>query len=141
MQETCHLTDEPAMLAYGAQLAARLQPGKTCFLSGPLGAGKTTLVRGFLRQLGVRGPIRSPSFTLVEVYPFDDYDVFHFDFYRLDSKEQALALGLGDYFMPEAICLVEWPERCAAYLPVSDYHCHIAFAEKSGRDMTLEHRA
>ena len=141
MQETCHLTDEPAMLAYGAQLAECLRPGQACFLSGPLGAGKTTLVRGLLRQLGVRGPIRSPSFTLVEVYPFDDYDVFHFDFYRLDSKEQALALGLGDYFTPEAISLVEWPERCAAYLPVPDYHCHIAFAEESGREMKLEHRA
>lgn len=141
MPATCHLPDESAMLAYGAQLAERLQPGQTCFLSGPLGAGKTTLVRGLLRQLGVRGPIRSPSFTWVEVYPFDDYDVFHFDFYRLDSKEQALALGLGDYFVPEAICLVEWPERCAAYLPVSDYHCHIAFAEDSGRNMRLEERA
>jgi tRNA threonylcarbamoyladenosine biosynthesis protein TsaE len=90
------------------------------FLSGELGAGKTTLVRGLLRTLGHTGPVKSPSYALVELYKFSRLYLYHFDFYRFNNPAELGEAGFREYFSPEAVCLVEWPEKAAGALPAAD---------------------
>lgn len=100
------LPDEAATLALGAEIASCLEPGILVALVGPLGAGKTTLVRGMLAALGYAGPVTSPTFDLIHVYPGDP-PVAHVDLYRLPSAE---GIGLED-FLYDHVCLVEWADR------------------------------
>ena len=90
------------------------------WLDGDLGAGKTTLVRGLLRAVGETGPVKSPTYTLVEVHPISELYFYHFDFYRFNQAEEYLDAGLDEYFSGKGICLVEWPENARPYLPEAD---------------------
>jgi len=116
---TIHLADEAATEALGARLAQALQgqPGGVVYLNGTLGAGKTTLVRGWLRALGVTGSIRSPTYTLIEPYAIEGRDWLHLDLYRLKSPDELEGLGLDDYPPTRCWWLVEWPECGVGYLP------------------------
>lgn len=116
------LPDEAATLACAARLACApcLAPGLVIWLEGELGAGKTTLVRGLLRALGETGPVKSPTYTLVEVHVVSGLHLYHFDFYRLNHPDEYLDAGLDDYFAGNAVCLVEWPDKAAPYLPPAD---------------------
>ncbi|MBC7982917.1 MAG: tRNA (adenosine(37)-N6)-threonylcarbamoyltransferase complex ATPase subunit type 1 TsaE [Candidatus Obscuribacterales bacterium] len=89
-------------------------------LSGELGAGKTTFVSGFLRAMGVTGPVRSPTYTLIEPYEFAERCVYHLDLYRLVDARDLEMLALRDLLQPSAVLLVEWAERGAGALPVPD---------------------
>jgi tRNA threonylcarbamoyladenosine biosynthesis protein TsaE len=110
--------------ALGARLLGIAPPPDTpcrvVGLSGDLGAGKSTFARGVLRALGVRGPIKSPSYTLVESYDLPDIQVLHLDLYRLRDPEELENLGLADYHRPGHLWLVEWPERGSGRLPTAD---------------------
>jgi tRNA threonylcarbamoyladenosine biosynthesis protein TsaE len=117
---TYALADEPATLALGAAVARILKPGLTLYLRGDLGAGKTTLTRGLLRALGYTGPVKSPTYALVELYVFSGYILYHFDFYRFNQPEEWLEAGLDEHFNPGAVCLVEWPEKAGDLLPPAD---------------------
>lgn len=90
------------------------------WLEGDLGAGKTTLVRGLLRAAGETGPVKSPTYTLVEVHVVSGLNFYHFDFYRFNQAEEYLDAGLDEYFSGNGICLVEWPDKAAPYLPAAD---------------------
>jgi tRNA threonylcarbamoyladenosine biosynthesis protein TsaE len=114
------LDDEAATLDLGAALAKILAPGLIIHLCGDLGAGKTTLSRGILRALGHTGPVKSPTYTLVELYVISGYSVYHFDFYRFNSPEEWHDAGLDEYFDGAAICLIEWPEKAGEYPPSPD---------------------
>lgn len=103
---TLYAEDAEATMRLGADLAAELLPGDVVLLHGPLGAGKTTLVRGALRALGWTGPVRSPTFNLVSEYPVAP-PVVHVDLYRLEGPED---LGLEER-AEGAVTFVEWPER------------------------------
>ena len=114
-----HLATEADTLALGAALAQGLVAGMVIYVSGELGAGKTTLARGVLRGLGYAGRVKSPTFTLVELYNLSRLYLYHFDFYRFDDPRELGDAGLRDYFNPDSVCLVEWPEK-AAGLPAAD---------------------
>src|SRR5919205_1076086 len=96
------LPDAEATARLGAALAAGIAPGRVLHLSGELGTGKTTLVRGLLRALGVSGPIKSPTYAWVEPYTVSSLDLYPFDFFRFDDRNAWLSSGLRDYFSPQA---------------------------------------
>ena len=114
------LKDEKAMRELGARLIAVCDRGGVITLSGELGTGKTTLVRGALEARGVDQYVRSPTYTLVEYYPFEDYAIAHFDLYRLGDPEELEYLGYRDYLNAKTLCLIEWPERASGYLQAVD---------------------
>ncbi len=136
METTLYLMDEAATEALGARMAASLAAGNVVFLRGELGAGKTTLVRGFLRELGYVGPVKSPTYTLVESYLAGGCKTLHFDLYRLADPEELEYMGARDYFDSDAICLIEWPERGAGLLPAPDLTVHL-FHQAQGRSAHL----
>lgn len=104
----------------GRQLAAAGPAAIRIHLQGELGAGKTTLVRGYLRGCGYRGNVKSPTYTIIEPYLIEYKRVYHFDLYRIGEPEELEAIGLRDYLDGESRILVEWPERAADLLPQPD---------------------
>lgn len=131
------LKDEEDTLDFGAALARAtfLNPddaqtksgepgcrtmGAVIYLLGDLGAGKTTLTRGFLRGFGFHGAVKSPTYTLVEPYEFSLCKIYHFDLYRLTDPAEVQYLGIDDYFQQQNICLLEWAERGRDLIPAPD---------------------
>ena len=90
-------------------------------LSGFLGAGKTTFVRGVLQGLGHKGKVKSPTYTLIEPYVISRYNIYHFDLYRFTDEEEWDAAGFNEYFSDENICIVEWPENAEGILPKPNF--------------------
>jgi tRNA threonylcarbamoyladenosine biosynthesis protein TsaE len=136
-QLTRYLPAESDTLALGTALAAGLEPGLVVFLSGELGAGKTTLARGILRGLGHTGKVKSPSFALVEPYTFSRLYLYHFDFYRFTDPRELGDAGFRDYFNPDSVCLVEWPENAAGMLPAADIKIRLQVTG-TGRQLEID---
>lgn len=132
-----HLPDEAATLALGAGLAPTLRAGMSIHLCGELGAGKTTLARGLIRALGHEGKVKSPTYSLVELYTVSRLHLYHFDFYRFDDPRAWQDSGFREHFNDASVCLVEWPEKAGAALPAPDLRLALALAAR-GRDVTLE---
>src|SRR3954469_11626329 len=127
------LASEEATLALGAALAKGALAGRVLFLSGDLGAGKTTLVRGLLRALGWTGRVKSPTYALVEIYAVSRLDFYHFDFYRFKDREEWVNSGFREHFNPESLCVVEWPEKAGGLLPPPDLHLTLELAPTGRR--------
>jgi len=125
---------------FGAQLArARPQgdnPLTVLHLTGELGAGKTTFARGFLRALGVTDPVRSPTFTLLELYPAGALTLVHVDLYRLHDAAELDSLGLRDFALPDFLWLIEWPANGGGRLPPPDLMLSFTVGA-SGHDITV----
>jgi tRNA threonylcarbamoyladenosine biosynthesis protein TsaE len=116
------LPTEADTAALGVQLAKVAQPGDCLLLSGPIGAGKSTLARAFVRtRCGAGEDVPSPTFTLVQVYEDGVTEIWHADLYRLTHPDEVGELGLEDAFVT-AICLVEWPDRLGKYQPDGALH-------------------
>lgn len=130
---------EAAMERLGGQLAGKLAGGCVIFLSGDLGAGKTTLVRGLLRALGYRDVVVSPTFTLLETYSAGEATVVHIDLYRLENSSELEQLAIRDYLEEQSVLLVEWAERARDSLPNPDCEVHISIDQDSRRTVSLEH--
>ena len=133
---TLYLADEQAMSDFGARIARVTQGHGLIFLEGNLGMGKTTLSRGIIRGLGYVGAVKSPTFTLVEPYEIGDIRAFHFDLYRLVDPEELEFLGIRDYFEDDALCLIEWPDKGAGFLPKPDLTITIG-PQDSGRSRKI----
>lgn len=131
------IESETAMLEFGAQLAAAITANAVIYLHGELGAGKTTLTRGFLRALGYEGKVKSPTYTLVEPYELAGRHIFHFDLYRLQTAQELEHIGLHDYFFANSICLLEWPQKGFPLLPPADLACYIEMRE-IGREICIK---
>jgi tRNA threonylcarbamoyladenosine biosynthesis protein TsaE len=133
---TLYLADEQAMSDFGARIARVTQGHGLIFLEGNLGMGKTTLSRGIIRGLGHVGAVKSPTFTLVEPYEIGEVRAFHFDLYRLVDPEELEFLGIRDYFEDDALCLIEWPDKGAGFLPKPDLTITIS-PQDSGRSLKI----
>ena len=119
-----------------AELAAELAPGDVVTVSGELGSGKTTFVRGACRALGVRGPVTSPTFTIGHRY-LGDLDVSHLDLYRFESVSPAEWGDLEPYF-DAAVCFVEWPEAAGEALPAPRFRVTLRHAGEDRRRIEIE---
>jgi tRNA threonylcarbamoyladenosine biosynthesis protein TsaE len=133
---TLHLANEDAMMSFGSRIAQVTEGLGVIFLEGDLGAGKTTLSRGIIRGFGHVGAVKSPTFTLVEPYEIGPVRAFHFDLYRLVDPEELEYMGIRDYFDGSALCLIEWPQRGAGFLPKPDLTITIR-PHAEGRSLTL----
>jgi tRNA threonylcarbamoyladenosine biosynthesis protein TsaE len=140
---TLHLPDDSATDALARQFAPLLTgaggttpAGGRIHLSGDLGAGKTAFVRALLRESGIKGRIKSPSYALLESYKLSNLYFYHFDFYRFGDPREWLDAGFRDLLRDDAVVLIEWPERAAGVLPPPDLQISLAYAG-DGRDATL----
>lgn len=108
-------------------------------LEGELGAGKTTLVGGLLRAYGITGPVRSPTYTLIEPYETASRQVYHLDLYRLADPTEVEPLGIRDLLAEAAVLLIEWPSKAAGALPPADLWIDIAYPASgtAGREVRL----
>ena len=120
------LADEPATEALARALAPTLPRPCVLYLQGDLGAGKTAFTRYLLRALGHTGPVKSPTYTLLEPYDLVDGPVYHFDLYRIDDPLELELAGFSDLFAERALCVIEWPERGAPWLPSADVRLRFA---------------
>ncbi|WP_133011102.1 tRNA (adenosine(37)-N6)-threonylcarbamoyltransferase complex ATPase subunit type 1 TsaE [Marinomonas flavescens] len=127
---------EESMESLGASLANALKGGAVVYLEGDLGMGKTTVVRGILRGLGYEGPVKSPTYTIVEPYDFVGLEVFHFDLYRVTNAEELEYMGIRDYFSATGLCLIEWAEMGAGVLPEADVVVSLALLPQ-GRKVSI----
>jgi len=134
------LPDEAATLRLGAALGLALEPGQVVYLRGELGAGKTTVVRGALRALGYEGPVKSPTYALVEVYEVSRLHLHHFDFYRFHDPREWIDAGFRESFNGRIVSLVEWPERADGILPPADLEIVLAL-HGTGRSAELTSRS
>ncbi len=134
------LSDEAATLTLGGRLAALLTGANgfkgdaIVFLRGELGAGKTTLVRGILRALGYSGPVKSPTYTLLE--PYEDQSVYHFDLYRIADSQELDFIGIDELMAANLIKLVEWPDHGLERLPQPNVQVHLS-TERQGRRVDI----
>jgi len=144
MTSELFLADEEATIAFGTKLAQATfalagdvpdltQPelgvntsGGVIHMHGDLGAGKTTLARGFMRGYGVTGAVKSPTYTLVEPYELKRCQLYHFDLYRLGSVDEVEYLGIEDYFHENSVCLIEWPDKGGNRLPPPDLSFYLS---------------
>ncbi len=131
------IRDEQEMLALGGRLAQACQDAAVIYLHGQLGAGKTTLVRGFMRGMGYGGPVKSPTYTLIEPYESGEWRLFHLDLYRVQDAAELAYLGLRELYEPRVIMLVEWPERGEGFLPPADLEIEIEYA-LTGRELIVQ---
>lgn len=144
------LIGEEKMLAFAGQCAEVFSSaainGGLVFLEGDLGAGKTTFCRGLMRGFGYRGAVKSPTYTLVETYEVsttpsnadnNDLTVCHFDLYRVADPEELEFMGMRDYLEGAHLCLMEWADKGAGFLPAADLVLSIVDI-KDGRQLTWQ---
>lgn len=139
MSEVMHYqpATEAETMALGEFLRSVFADGGVVYLTGDLGVGKTTLVRGLLRAFGYQGRVKSPTFGLIESYDIDGFDVHHLDLYRLGHGEEILYLGLEDLVTDDSLLLVEWAEKGAGWLPEADWVIEITDLPDQSRSVRL----
>lgn len=135
LTESLHTTrSSEETFELGRTLSHRLQPGDVVALYGDLGSGKTEFIKGICAGLKVQGHIASPSFIIINEYPFQyrekKSNVYHIDLYRLISAAELRGLGLDEYLSRGGICLIEWAERAKSYLPARRYDVSLTLGDE-----------
>ena len=120
------LVDEQATLAFGARLAQSVEKG-VVYLEGHLGTGKTTIVRGWLRQLGHQGNVKSPTYTIVESYQLNQVSILHIDLYRIVDPTELEYIGLPEQIANADLALLEWPKNGEGFIPRADLTLRLQF--------------
>jgi tRNA threonylcarbamoyladenosine biosynthesis protein TsaE len=143
MTTSLRIESAEQMRALGAQLSSAVASigASVCViaLEGELGVGKTTLVRGFIQALGIEGPVRSPTYTLIEPYELNGRRIFHLDLYRLTQPSEVEQLGLRDLLEDGAVLLIEWPQRGVGHIPAADLAVRIQYGSAEGtRSVSLQ---
>lgn len=136
--------NEVEMLNFGEKLASLFQQflakfsenALIVYLSGELGAGKTTLTRSIVHAFGYKGNVKSPTYTLVEEYSLSPHSIYHFDLYRLSDPEELEFMGIRDYFQSQSLCLLEWANKGKGMIPEADLVIQIDYVGE-GRSITL----
>jgi tRNA threonylcarbamoyladenosine biosynthesis protein TsaE len=135
------LADEMATIAMGNRIAeivkSELKAGITVYLNGDLGAGKTTLTRGFVQGMGHIGHVKSPTYTLVEPYDLQEWQVYHFDLYRLADPEELEYMGIRDYFNSNSCSFIEWPEKGFGMIAAADMVIDLTYIGEQ-RSITIQ---
>ncbi len=129
-------SDEAQTVEFGKKLAKIAQKGDIFLLNGTLGMGKTTLSRSFIQELTGAKEVPSPTFTLVQTYEAKNFEIYHFDLYRIKSAEEIFEIGMEEA-MYEGVSLVEWPEKMEGYLPRKAFTLKITPDENSGRKIEI----
>ena len=137
----CFLANESQQIAIAQAVAKAIdEHNKSSFiilLKGNLGVGKTTFARGFIQASGFDGVVKSPTYTLVEPYPINhDRMCYHFDLYRLAEPEELEFIGAREHFNDDDVCLIEWPEKAAGFLPPADWICEFSHFNQ-GRNLII----
>lgn len=125
--KSIEVKNESQMYQIAKKYAGQIKAGDVVFLYGDLGAGKTTFVKGVLKALGYEGNVKSPTYTLVEDYNLGEFNICHFDLYRLADPEELEWIGVRDYFNDKNICFIEWPEKGKGFLPTNVRKIHIKY--------------
>lgn len=131
---------EDAMSAYAEQFSKQLKIGDCVALYGDLGAGKTFFVRGVCKGLGIESGVRSPTFTLMNVYEASDYRVYHMDLYRLNDEDEIYDIGYDDCIDGTSIVFIEWPEKIESLLPENVIRVHITITSDEAREVIITRR-
>lgn len=126
---TLPLPDESRATALARCLSGCIQPGLVIYLSGDLGAGKTTFARALIQGMGYQGRVKSPTYNLVEIYVISSLYLYHFDLYRFEDPIEWEEAGFREYFNPATVCLVEWPEKAQGMIPPADLHIRLAIQD------------
>jgi tRNA threonylcarbamoyladenosine biosynthesis protein TsaE len=137
MQKSYVLNDLSSTAKLASAIAASIVPNFVVTLTGNLGAGKTTLTREILKAMGVKGSIKSPTFTLVEPYQVNGTKLFHFDLYRFNDPEEWFDAGFDEYFGWSEICFIEWAEKAQALIPKVDWSILININQDNIRNLTI----
>lgn len=124
------------MEALGRAAAFSCAPGDVFALTGGLGAGKTHWTKGFAAALGAEGEATSPTFPLVHEYPTKSFSIFHFDFYRLESPEELIALGWDEYLEADGVIVAEWADKFPDLLPPSTQWLKFSVDPDGGRTIS-----
>ena len=138
--KTIEVPNIEALPEAARQFAAEMGDNTVLAFYGDMGAGKTTFINALCEVLGVdTAETASPTFALINEYRSDTTAelIYHFDFYRIESLEEALELGIEDYFDSGAVCLIEWPERVAAALPSDTVSVKITVNDDDSRTLAI----
>ncbi len=123
-------------LNFAAEFVGRLTPPRTIALYGEIGAGKTCFVQGLAKGLNIQGPVSSPTFVIINEYE-GKIPLYHMDLYRLLTAEDALMIGIEEYFERPGITVIEWAERAEEILPSAAIRIHLEFAGEMHRRITI----
>ena len=131
----CFETNDPAKTeALAAAMAARLKPGDIIALDGDLGAGKTVFSKGLAAGLGIKEPVTSPTFLIMQQYEDGSAPLYHFDVYRIEDPDEMIEIGAEEFFYGDGICVIEWAERIAELLPKEAIRIRILRVPENGPD-------
>jgi tRNA threonylcarbamoyladenosine biosynthesis protein TsaE len=125
------------MQTLGARIATGLQDGDVVLLTGQMGNGKSELARGIAGALGVRGPVPSPSFTILNLYEEGSMPLYHFDWYRINGREELIESGLDEYIGKEGVTLIEWHEKAEDLLPETNLEIIITQLSSGAREVSF----